>query len=211
MGSGWIEDDIAQFLSWLSDADLSNGIVEEEPDLLIGYRVVVFAGKQEWILVFGAEVFANGEVVVHLLYDGLGKRDQSIFAELGFLNVDRPLFSSIVVLEQVQGLGDSHAASGHQQDGDVHGEFYEKGCIGFLHPFADGLEELIYLLRGEDERDHNLFFERGDVEEGILLKDPLTNEETEESPGDGEDMVHGAGLHCEIAPHVEEEGRVEGA
>jgi hypothetical protein len=84
----------------------------------------------------------------------------------------------------VQGLGDSHAASGHEQDGDIHGEFYKKGGICFLHPFADGLEQLIYLLGREDERDDNLFFEWGDVEEGILLKDPLTNEETKEAPGD---------------------------
>ena len=30
MGSGWIEDDIAEFFSWLSDPDLSNGMVEEK-------------------------------------------------------------------------------------------------------------------------------------------------------------------------------------
>ena len=41
----WIEDNIAQFFSWLSDADLSDRIVEEEPDLLIRDRIKVFAGK----------------------------------------------------------------------------------------------------------------------------------------------------------------------
>jgi len=35
MGSGWSEDEIAEFFSWLSDADLSNGMVEEKPHLLI--------------------------------------------------------------------------------------------------------------------------------------------------------------------------------
>jgi hypothetical protein len=45
MGRGWIEDDIAHLLSWLSDADLSDGMVEEEPDLLIRDRIKVFAGK----------------------------------------------------------------------------------------------------------------------------------------------------------------------
>ena len=62
---------------------------------------------------------ADGEVVFHLLHDGFGKRDQSIFSELGLFDIERPLFSSIVVLEQMQGLGDSHAASGHEQDGHV--------------------------------------------------------------------------------------------
>jgi hypothetical protein len=35
MGRRWIEDDIAHLLSWLSDADLSDGMVEEQPDLFI--------------------------------------------------------------------------------------------------------------------------------------------------------------------------------
>ena len=35
VGSGWSEDEIAEFFSWLSDADLSNGMVEEKPHLLI--------------------------------------------------------------------------------------------------------------------------------------------------------------------------------
>jgi hypothetical protein len=101
MGHWWIEDDIAELLSWLGDTDLSDGIVEEEPDLLIRYRAEVFAGKQVWILILWAKVCANREVVFHLLHNGLGNRDQSVFSELGLLNVDRPLFSSIVVLEQV--------------------------------------------------------------------------------------------------------------
>jgi len=121
MGHRWIEDDIAELLSWLSDSDLSDGIVEEEPDLLIGYRVLVFAGQKVWIVIVGIERCPKGEVVFHLLNHGLGKRDQSVFSELGFLNVDRPLLSSIVVLHQLQGFGDSHAASGHEQDRHVHG------------------------------------------------------------------------------------------
>ncbi len=59
-----------------------------------------------------------------------------------------------------------------------------KDALVSLHPFADCLEQLIGLLGREDERDDNLFFERRDIEEGILLKDPLTNEETEEAPCD---------------------------
>ena len=35
MGSGWSEDDIAELFSWLSDPDLSDGIVEEKPHPLI--------------------------------------------------------------------------------------------------------------------------------------------------------------------------------
>ena len=68
MRGGWIEDDIAQLLSCLSDPDVSNGIVEEKSDLLIRYRVKVFAGQEVWILILGAEVCADGEEVVHLLY-----------------------------------------------------------------------------------------------------------------------------------------------
>jgi hypothetical protein len=79
-----------------------------------------------------------------------------------------------------------------------------------LHSFAEGLEELIGLLGREDERNDNLFFEGRDIEEGIFFKDPLTNEETKESPCDGQHVVHGASLHGEIAPHVEEKGRVKG-
>jgi hypothetical protein len=59
MGSGWSEEDIAQFFSCLSNSDLSDGTVEEEPDLLIRYRVLVFAGKQVWVLILGAEVCLN--------------------------------------------------------------------------------------------------------------------------------------------------------
>ena len=80
-----------------------------------------------------------------------------------------------------------------------------------MHCFAEGFEELIGLLRGTDERNYNLFSEGRDIEEGIFLKEAFSYQETEEAPDDGEDMVHGAGLHSEIAPHVEEEGRVEGA
>ena len=114
---------------------------------------------------------AHGEIVFHLLHDSLGKRDQSIFSELGFFNVEGPLFASIVVLEQMQGLRDSHAASGHEQDGHIEGELFEKGGLASLHCFADGLKDLIGLLRRKDERDGDLFFERRDIEQGILLKD----------------------------------------
>ena len=127
---------------------------------------------------------ADGEVVVHLLHDGLGKRDQSIFSELGLFDVEGPLFPSIVVLEQMQGFRDSHAASGHQQDGHVEGELLEKGGLASLHFFADGLEELIDLLGREDERDGNLFFERRDIEQGILLKSSSSYQETKEAPCD---------------------------
>jgi hypothetical protein len=60
----------------------------------------------------------------------------------------------------------------------------KKGGFGFFHSFADGLEELIGLLGREDERDDNLFFERRDVEEGVLLKDSFSYQETKESPCD---------------------------
>ena len=73
------------------------------------------------------------------------------------------------------------------------------------------LEELIDLLGREDERDDNLFFERRDIEEGILLKDSSSHQETKEAPCDGEHMVHGGGLQGEIGSHVKEEGRVKGA
>ena len=132
--------------------------------------MVVFAGQKVWILILRAEAGTYGEVVFHLLHNGLRKRDQSIFSELGFFNVEGALFASIVVLEQMQGFRDSHAASGHQQDCDVEGELLEKGGLTSLHSFADGLEELIDLLGREDEGDGNLFFERRDIEQGILLK-----------------------------------------
>jgi hypothetical protein len=79
-----------------------------------------------------------------------------------------------------------------------------------LHSFADGLEELIGLLRREDERNDNLFFERRDIEEGIVLKDPSSYQETEEAPSDAEHMVHRGGLQIEIGSHVEEKGRLQG-
>ena len=82
--------------------------------------------------------------------------------------------------------------------------------MGSFHPFADCLEEAIDLLRREDERHGNLFFEWWDIEERILLKDPPPNEETKEAPCECEDMVYGTGFHHEIAPHVEEEGRMKG-
>ena len=87
-------------------------------------------------MILGAETGADGEVVVHLLHDGLGNRDQSIFAELGLFDVDRPLFLSIVMLEQMQGLRDSQAALGHEQDGHVEGELLEKGGFTSLHCFC---------------------------------------------------------------------------
>jgi hypothetical protein len=80
-----------------------------------------------------------------------------------------------------------------------------------LHCFAEGFEEVIGLLRGKDERNDNLFFEGRDIEEGIFLKEAFSYQETEEAPGDGEHMVHGAGLHSESGPHVKKERRVEGA
>ena len=137
MRSRWSEEDIAELFSWLSDPDRSNGMVEEEPHLLIVYRVLVFAGQKVWIVILGTETGADGEVVFHLLHDGLRNRDQSIFAELGLFDVDRSLFPSIVMLEQMQGLRDSHAASGHEQDGDVDGKLLEEGGFRSLHSFAD--------------------------------------------------------------------------
>jgi hypothetical protein len=77
-----------------------------------------------------------------------------------------------------------------------------------LHFLANGFEELIGLLRREDERNDNLFFEGRDIEEGIFLKDSSSYQETEEAPGNAEHMVHGDRLHGEIGPHVEEKGRV---
>ncbi len=159
-------------------------------------------------MILGAETGADGEVIVYLLHESLGDRDQSIFAELGLFDVDRPLFLSVVMLEQMQGLRDSQAASGHEHDGDVEGKLLEEGGFTSLHSFAEGLEELIGLLGREDERDDNLFFEGRDIEEGIFLKDSSSHQETEEAPGDAEHMVHGDGLHGEIGPHVEEKGRV---
>jgi hypothetical protein len=49
----------------------------------------------------GTETGPDGEIVVHLLHEGLGDRDESIFAELGLFDVDRPLFLSVVALEQM--------------------------------------------------------------------------------------------------------------
>ena len=114
------------------------------------------------------------------------------------------------MLEQMQGLGDSQAALGHEQDGDVEGKLLEKGGFGSLHFFADNSKELIGLLGRKDERDDNLFSEWRDIEEGIVLKDPSSYQETEEAPGDGEHMVHGGGLQIEIGSHVEEKGRLQG-
>jgi hypothetical protein len=89
-----------------------------------------------------------------------------------------------VVLEQVQGFRDSHAASGHENDDHVEGELLEKGGLTSLHFFADGFEELIGLLGREDERDDNLFFERRDIEQGIFLESSSSYQETKEAPCD---------------------------
>jgi hypothetical protein len=210
MGSGRIEDDIAEFFSWLGDPHLSYGMVEERSDPWTRERMEVFTGQEIGILILGAEVCTDGEIVFHLLEDGLGKGDQSVFSELGFFDVDRPLFLSIMVLEQMQGLRDSQAASGHEHDGDAEGKLLEEGGFTSLHSFAEGLEELIGLLGREDERDDNLFFEGRDIEEGIFLKDSSSHQETEEAPGDGEHVVDGDRLHDEIGSHVKEEGRVQG-
>ena len=66
------------------------------------------------------------------------------------------------------------------------------------------------MLGREDEGDRNVFFERGDVEERIVLTDSFANEETKEAPCDCEHMVHRGSLHGEIGSHVEEEGRAKG-
>ena len=99
MGSGWREEDIAELSSCLLDTDPPSGMVKEKPHLLIRQGAESFAGQEVGILIQGAEVRADGEIVVHLLHSGLGERDQTIFPELGLFNVDRPLLSSIVVLE----------------------------------------------------------------------------------------------------------------
>jgi hypothetical protein len=170
----------------------------------------VFAGQEIGILILGAEVCTDGEIVFHLLHDGLGERNQSVLFELGLFDVDRPLFLSVVMLEQMQGLRDPQAASGHEQDGHVEGELLEKGGFTSLHFVADGLEELIGLLGREDERDGDLFFEPRDIEERILLKDSSSHQETKEAPCGREHVVDGDGLHGEIGSHVKEEGRVQG-
>jgi hypothetical protein len=210
MGSGWIEDNIAKFFSWLSDPHLSYAFVEEKSDLWTVERMEVFTGQEIGVLILGEEMCACGEIVFHLLHDGLGKRDQPIFFELGLFDVDRALFPPVVMLEQVQGLRDSQTASGHKHDGDVEGKLLEKGGLASLHFVANGLEELIRLLGREDERDGDLFFEPRDIEEGIFLKDPFSDQEPEEAPGDGEYVVDGDRLHGEIGSHVKEEGRVQG-
>jgi len=68
---------------------------------------------------------------------------------------------------------------------------------------------VVDLLGREDEGHGDLFFERWDVEEGIVLTDSPSNEETKETPCGNDHIVHGAGLHDEIGPHVEEKGRVK--
>jgi hypothetical protein len=211
VGSGWIEDDIAEFFSWLGYPHLSYGMVEEKSDLWTTERAEVFTGQEIGILILGAEVCMDREIVFHLLHDGLGERNQSIFFELGLFDVDRPLFPSRVILAQMEGLRDPQAASGHEQDGHVEGELLEKGGFGSFHLFADGLEELIGLLGREDEWDGDLFLEPRDIEKGILLKGSSSYQETKEAPCGGEHMVHGDGFHGEIGPHVKEEGRVKSA
>jgi hypothetical protein len=173
--------------------------------------VEVFTGQEIGILILGAEVCTDGEIVFHLLHDGLRKGDQSIFLELGLFDVDRPLFSSIVMLEQMQGLRDPQAASGHEQDGHVEGELLEKGGFTSLHFVADGLEELIGLLGREDVGDGDLFFEPRDIEERIFLKNTFSYQETKKAPCGREHVVDGDGLHGEIGSHVKEEGRVKSA
>jgi len=210
MGGGWIEDHVAESFSWLSDPHLFYGMVEEKSDLWTAQRVEAFTGQEIGILILGTELCTDGEIVVHLLHDGFGDRDQSVFFELGFFDVDRPLFSSVVVLEQMQGLGDPQAAAGHEQDGGVEGKLLEKGGLASLHFVANGLQELIGLLWREDERDGDLFFEPRDIEKGILLKGSSSHQETKEAPGGGEYVVHGDGLHGEVDPHVKEKGRLQG-
>ena len=46
-----------------------------------------FTGQEVGILILGAEMGADGEIVVHLLHDGLGERDESIFFELGLFDI----------------------------------------------------------------------------------------------------------------------------
>ena len=111
----------------------------------------------------------------------------------------------------MQGFRDSHAASGHKEDDHVQSKLFEEGGFGSLHSFADGPKELIDLLGREDERNDNLFFERRDIEEGILPKDPSSYQETKETPGDREHMVYRAGLQGELSSHVKEKGRGKGA
>ena len=79
-----------------------------------------------------------------------------------------------------------------------------------MHSFADTSKELIGLLGRKDERDDNLFSEWRDIEEGIFLKDPSSDQETEEAPSDAEHMVYRAGLQGELGSHVEEKGRLQG-
>ena len=208
MGSGRIEDDIAEFFSWLGDPHLSYGMADERSDLWTRERMEVFTGQEIGILILGTELCPDGEIVVHLLHDDLGDRDQSIFFELGFFDVDRPLFPSIVMLEQMQGLRDPQAASGHEQDGHVQSDLLEKGGFTSLHFVTNGLKELLGLLGREDVGDGDFFFEPRDIEERILLKDSSSHQEPEEAPGDGEHVVHGDGLHGEIGSHVKEEGRL---
>jgi len=155
-------------------------------------------------------VCPDGEIVIHLLHDAQGNRDQSIFAELGLFDVDRPFFPAIVMLEQMQGLRDSQAALGHKQDDHVQSEFFEKRSFGSLHSFADSSKELIGLLRREDERNDNLFFKWRDIEEGIFFKEASSCQETKEASCDREHMVHRGGLQIEIGSHVEEKGRLQG-
>jgi hypothetical protein len=185
-------------------------MVEERSDPWTRERMEVFTGQEIGIPILGAEVCMDGEIVIHLLHDGLGKRDQPIFFELGLFDVDRALFPPVVMLEQMQGLRDSQTASGHEQDGHVEGELLEKGGFTSLHFVADGFEELIGLLGREDVGDGNLFLEPRDIEERIFLKEAFSYHEPEEAPGDGEHVVDGDGLHGEIGSHVKEEGRVQG-
>ena len=110
----------------------------------------------------------------------------------------------------MQGLRDSHAASGHEQDGHVQSKLFEKGGFVSLHFFADGLEELIGLLGREDERNDDLFFEERDIEEGVFFKDASSHQETEEAPSDREHMVDRGGLQIEVGSHVKEKRRVKG-
>jgi hypothetical protein len=110
----------------------------------------------------------------------------------------------------MQGLRDSQAASGHEQDGHVQGELLEKGGFTSLHFVADGFEELIGLLGREDVRDSDLFFEPRDIDERIFLKEAFSDQEPKEAPCGREHMVDGDGFHKETGPHVKEEGRVQG-
>lgn len=111
VGGGRIEDQITDELSGLLETDIFDRPAEEGANLVFVQGFVPGANQKIRVLIVIPKAISEGKIVLDFCDYGLGDGDQSVFSELGLLDIQCGIIPAIMLSHYSQGLGDSQSAS----------------------------------------------------------------------------------------------------